>query len=187
MNTCLISQRLVLGWVLDCAVFHLVMDALASISTPFLLDLWHTWMEDSGKDQLLQRQRVPNRLITSKFHNDVFNNKSFKMSKYLASQDKNIGLQNESCVCLANPSIHPTSFICRLICSLHCHLTFSFAPVIITMAIRGHHLIKRDTGQNNLLAQPAYTVVHLVKIVRHRFIQDWKEFENAYFNTCKHN
>ena len=42
------SQRLVLVWVLDCAVFHLIMDTLGSIFTPSLLDLLHTWMVDCG-------------------------------------------------------------------------------------------------------------------------------------------
>lgn len=39
LYVCVISQRLVLVWELDCAVFHLVTDALGSTSTPFLLDL----------------------------------------------------------------------------------------------------------------------------------------------------
>lgn len=45
-----VVQRLVLVWVLDYAVFHLVKDAPGSTSTPFLLDLWPTWTVDSGEE-----------------------------------------------------------------------------------------------------------------------------------------
>lgn len=50
LYACVISQRPVLVWVLDCAVFHLVTAALGSTSTPSLLGQSHTWTADCGED-----------------------------------------------------------------------------------------------------------------------------------------